>query len=683
MLSASQRRLLWIGLLLVLAVAAWMRLWQLAHFPPGLFGDEAADALDALDVLAGRGQVFFPSNFGREGLHMWILAGMFRLMGVTPYAIRLPSALAGIVTALAAYWLGYELFIARLEAWDDRSFRRAWLIALAAGMFTATSYWHVHFSRFGIRGVFTTMMAGLTMAALWRAVRLTERDLGWRAYGWWVVAGALMGIGAHFYTASRFIPLFVGLFLAGWLGLSLIGAGLRPQVKQRRGFVVGSVLMFAVAGLIFAPLGYYFLTHPGSFTQRAGEVSAFKDGFSWATARVIGRAAALNLLQFVWPGHGDMARFYNLPGRAVFSIPMAWLALLGMGISLKGWRRPEYAFLLLWFLIMASPSFLAVDRAPTLPRVLGVIPGVFFFPAIGLAVGLDWLVDRVSSLSPRGRAMLFWGLAVVALVWPGVLTYRDYFLVWGPAPETADAFEVDMTTLWRWLEEHPQDGMVFVSADLYKHPTFMALYEQVPTTEYFTRQDPQIHWFDARRAWPLPREGESATILVGNSAMPPEWVQELMGITLTPIGDGAAYLATMDFSVSYEVAVWFSDKLGLMEQVVLPPGEGHPAALVQFWHTRGPDISMVAPYQIQSALLGAEGQQVVQVSDEMGMRAPEWEPDGGFVTWQEVSWPAESTLTGTALRVVPFDQPPLKPSGSVDGWVQRAWVTWAMLFGER
>ena len=90
-------------------MAAFFRLWQLGSIPPGLFGDEATDGLDALDVLAGRGAIFFPANFGREGLHMWLVAGMFRLMDVTPLALRLPSALAGIATALATYWLGREL----------------------------------------------------------------------------------------------------------------------------------------------------------------------------------------------------------------------------------------------------------------------------------------------------------------------------------------------------------------------------------------------------------------------------------------------------------------------------------------------------------------------------------------------------------------------------------------------
>ena len=143
----SRKLLVWGGLAIVLIVAALFRFWQIGGIPPGLFGDEAADGLDALDVLAGRGQIFFPGNFGREGLHMVIVAASIKALGVTPLAVRLPSALAGLLTCLATFWLGWELF-----AGDGRETpghqRRRWLLALTAALYLATSFWHVHFYAF-------------------------------------------------------------------------------------------------------------------------------------------------------------------------------------------------------------------------------------------------------------------------------------------------------------------------------------------------------------------------------------------------------------------------------------------------------------------------------------------------------------------------------------------------------
>ena len=680
----SRRRLLWLGFFIVLIVAAFFRLWQLQHIPPGLFGDEAANGLDALDVLAGRGQAFFSGNYGREGLQMWILAGVFHFLGLTPFTLRLPSAIAGVITALAAYWLGYEMFLAPLPAQTPaNAFRRAWLITLASGLFTALSFYHILFSRFGARVIFTSPMTGLTLAALWRALRLTgfypnpDRSKGWQGWAFWGLAGFFLGVALYFYSASRFLPLLILFFLGGWWLLSATGARLHPTLQARRRMIMAAALMFSVAAFLFLPLGHYFLTHPGSFIQRAQAVSPLQHGFGIEALLMVGRSAILNLLQFIWPGHGDIASFHNLPGRAVFSPLTALLALLGLGVSFKNWRNPVYSFLLLWFLIMASPAFLAVDRAPTLPRVIGTTPGVFFFPAIGLATGLDWLIARLTALSPRAKTTLFWGLAALAFILPGALTYRDYFLRWGPAPETADAYEADMTTAWRWLEAHPAPEQLYVSADMYKHLSFILLYEQVPTTEYFTRRDPNLHWFDARRAWPLPPPEADPTILVGDSAMPPDFIQELLDIQLTPLNGGEAYRATTDFYVDKKPIIWFNEQLGLIEQVILPPAPGESQGVIlQIWRTTGPIIEEIAPYQIQSALLGSDGGQIIQVSDEMGMRPPEWEPDGVFITWQTVDWPDAVQVTGSALRIVPHDQPPLQPPGAEDGWIQRPLLTW-------
>jgi hypothetical protein len=263
-------------ILLILVIAAFFRLWRIGSTPPGLFGDEAVNGLDALDVLAGRGRVFFPANYGREGLHMFIIAAFFRLLDVTPLAIRLPSVLAGILTALATYWLGRELF-----TFADENLKPT--VPLLAALWLATAYWHVHFSRFGIRGVFTPL------------------------------CGAL-GLSAHFYTASRLYPIFLGLFLLVQAAIVRWKQG-ETEVSLLRRFFWPIVGLYAVAAAVFAPLGWYFLTHPGSFAQRASTVFAFDSGESpWGR---IGRAIVGNVAQFFLPGRGDAAWFYNLSGRSL------------------------------------------------------------------------------------------------------------------------------------------------------------------------------------------------------------------------------------------------------------------------------------------------------------------------------------------------------------------------------
>ena len=555
----------WLHIALIVLVAAFFRLWLIDRIPPGLFGDEATDGLDALDVLAGRGAVFFPANYGREGLHMWIVAGMFRLLGVTPLALRLPSAIAGILTAVATYWLGREMW-SSMGVWEWRSRQSAstaalphahtltlpyadTIVPLIAALYLATSYWHIHFSRFGIRGAFTPLFGTLAFAAFWHAVNLrvseshkeaarsanqrneskdttpcaarsTQHAARPTSYAWFALSGFFLGLSTHFYTASRFLP----FFLVGFLVLQAIVA---YATRRREGAILvqhfwGIVLVFVVAALVFLPLGIYFVQHPGSFSQRASEVVAINAASPLA---LMGKAALANVLQFVVPGRGDPAQFYNLPGRAVFDPLTAVLALIGLGVLLWRWKSPPALFLLAWFPALLLPSFLATDRFPTLPRVLGVIPAVCFYPAIGLVMVASLLVrwQRKGEAEQRGNflALLHSStpllLCAFALIVHAGFTYRDYFRAWGRSMATFDAFEGDMVSAWQWLAAERPAGHVYLSSDIYRHPTFMLLGERATVQTYFQHQNPELSWFDARGALPLPPPGQPATYLIGYS----------------------------------------------------------------------------------------------------------------------------------------------------------------------
>ena len=439
-----------LALLLILAVSAAFRLWQLASVPPGLFGDEAVNGLDALDALAGRASLFYPANYGREGLAMLLFAGGIQLWGPTALALRIPAALAGVATALATYWLGRELLA------DTRY--RGVLVPLLAALLLSTSFWHVYTSRYAERLIFTPLLATLAFAAFWRAANRAQRSGPRTAWPWFLLSGLFLGLSVHFYSISRLLPVFLGIYLllqAGYLWLarpvqppdSVIDPG---QSLLRRAFwpLVG---LYGVALLVFAPLGLYFLRHPGSFTQRAQVVSAFNPELgSGDPLATIAQAGLANLLQFIVPGAGDTAPFFNLPGRAVFDPLTAALAVTGLilclALTLAGLqrRRPpavtaqgsRLLFLLLWFPIMLLPALLAVDRFPALPRVMGVIPGVYFFPA--LTLGELLLQARAKARNSdfgrfranRAATWLATGLVVSALLVHGGLSWRDYFQRW-------------------------------------------------------------------------------------------------------------------------------------------------------------------------------------------------------------------------------------------------------------
>ncbi len=682
-------------LLLILLVAAAYRLWQLPAMPPGLFGDEAVNGLDALDALAGRASLFYPANYGREGLAMLLFAAGIQLGGPTALALRLPAALAGIATALGSYWLGRELLA-------GTRYRGA-LVPLLAALFLSTSFWHVYTSRYAERLIFTPLMTTLAFAAFWRAANRAGRPAAWP---WFLLSGLFLGLSVHFYSISRLLPVFLALYLLAQAGYLWLARRSRQsdaiadpgQSLLRRAFwpLVG---LYGVALLVFAPLGLYFLSHPGSFVQRAQVVSAFNPELNGSGAgAMMLQAGMANLRQFVVPGAGDSAPFFNLPGRAVFDPLTAGLAVAGLllclSLVLAGWQRRRPApvaaqgsrllFLLLWFPVMLLPGLLAVDRFPALPRVMGVIPGVYFFPALALGE----LLIQARRWAARGRPAARWapwlavGLTVLALLMHGGLTWRDYFQRWARAADTFDAFEGDMAAAAAWMAAHPGQE-VFLSADIYRHPSFVFLHQQAPLSQFFDYTDPAVHFFDGRATLPLPAPGSQATYLFTANAGPdpllasaPGWTgweavnaaeAGAPGLTVLRLnGDAVDRSGFLPAELSFAAG---PSLIGYRVQQL----DDNAAAVLLLWEVGAPQAGRYQGLQVQVGWLSPDGgQQLAQVSGELAYRPTEWAPGSQALSWLVLpltpDQPGDAQL---ALRVVDLaNGQPLAAAGSGgDGWV--------------
>jgi hypothetical protein len=594
------------------------------------------------------------------------------------------------------------------------------LVPLIAALYIATSYWHVHFSRFGIRGVFTPLLGALAFAAFWRAVNRANQQISKSAsrksqiaatksqsairntqYVWFALSGLFLGLATHFYTASRFYPFFLGGFLI-LQAVIAYAMGRREQAILRRNFW-GIVVLFVVATLIFTPLGLYFVQHPGSFMQRASEVAATKAAAPWLR---MGQAAAANVLQFFVPGQGDPEQFYNLPRRAVFDPLTALLALIGIGVLLWRWRQPAALFLLAWFPALLLPSFLATDRWPTLPRVLGVIPAVYFYPAVGLlfVAGMlgrilngrtgEWENGRKgeldSSHSPipplsttpthplaHSAAPLF--LCVLALLISASATYRDYFRTWGHSQATFDAFEGDMAAAATWLRNNEPAGHVYLSSDIYRHPTFMLLGEQATVQTYFQHRDQNLSWFDARSALPLPPPGQPATYLLGSGAPLSGQAATILGAdarardrVLAP--DGSPALTVIDLpgsgqpsrpGIAISQAISFTDQLALTGAKLVRGNDG-ALRLNLTWRTTGPDPDGWPGYRLEIAGLRPNGDAWQDDVLFDAFRPPEWVLGGSFVTWHKLDVPDGEPLHDLRLRLLRAGD--RQPVGTADGW---------------
>ncbi len=474
----------------VVGLAAFFRLYRLNEIPPGLHHDEAFECLEAVGLLEGKGYpIFFEGNFGVEPLFIYAMAGFFWLWGLTPLAGRLIAALVGTVTVAALYlcvteWLAEEREERCLALWKCQA------PGLLAALVLASLYWHVTFSREGIEPILVPLISTLSFYCLWRAFR-TGQTLAF------VASGCLLGLGPYAYPAGRLLP-FIPLAFLVYRALSERG------FLRRHGR--GLIWLWGVALLVFAPLGYYFLTHPQVMTLRSSQVAVMAAGQGSPTPL---KALAVNALRMLtmFSLRGDVDPRNNLPGRPVLDLFTSVFFVVGLVVSLRRIKKPAYTFLLLWLGAMLVPTVLS-EYAPHFRRALGATPPLAILIAIGLVAFLKaghWL----RCLAPWSKMAGLVPPLIVGggLVFSALTTYHDYFTVWGSSPDLYHAFDEDLVDIAHYIRGLPPDETVYLSPVRSNHPTIV----------FTLGGERSSKSFDGRRCLALsarPERGTSYIILV-------------------------------------------------------------------------------------------------------------------------------------------------------------------------
>ncbi len=131
-----------IFLCIIVLIAAALRLNRLTDVPPGVNRDEASIGVTAYSLMTtGKDEYgrFLPLSFESFGdwklpLYIYTAIPFVKLFGLTELAVRLPSALAGVASVAAVYYLAHLLFASES-------------IGLLAAFSLAVMPWHIHISR--------------------------------------------------------------------------------------------------------------------------------------------------------------------------------------------------------------------------------------------------------------------------------------------------------------------------------------------------------------------------------------------------------------------------------------------------------------------------------------------------------------------------------------------------------
>lgn len=435
------------GLVAAILLGAYLRLYRLLELPADLGWDLPYNYSDAQRILGGEYLIFFPDNMGREGMFFYLIAAVARLGKLSPYSMRITSALVGIATIPALYALAREC--------ADRE------TATYAAFLLAANKWHIALTRSGYRVSLMPLFAILALYGLARGLRRGRaRDWAW--------AGLFLGLGLWTYKAFTFVfPTFIlcvgvyalfGLRQRGADNGTLEGQSASPLAPDvwaapPRRVLLGAGLALLMTVITAVPMIRFMVDSPKVYLERELHAAQLVNESLAGRASWLGNAARntlTSLLMFHYEGDGN-SRF-GVPFQRHLGFLSGVLFALGVAAALGRFRRGGNTLLLLALLGLTAPmtvTMLAGEK-PNLFRASGTIGPALVLGAMtlrtvrgelaGLAarVPTEWFRVTVDGAAGEKRSvhtvklnlnLAFLPLLLVALALVGEVreTSRTYF----------------------------------------------------------------------------------------------------------------------------------------------------------------------------------------------------------------------------------------------------------------
>lgn len=511
----SRRFLLCVGLVLVLG--AMVRFTQLGSTPTGLYWDEVAILVDAKSI-AHRGldmhgnswlQALFPS-YGDYKLpvYIWLASVSVWLFGVSDWAVRFPSAVAGLLTILAAGLISNELF-------SPKQARQRQGLFLATAGVVALAPWSIIFSRTGFEAHLGQFFLTLS---IWSTLKIR------RHFGWSIAAVFLGALAVYSYYSVRFIwpVVFVATILLfhrpkrytmkawlGALGLPLLGYWLLLQPLHRSPLYLESQQFRLSTTSVLNMTDWRVMTNQYRLMAGNGLIDKAVYHPWWLMGRELARNFSDTLsLDFLFFS-GDSNLRHGTGRHGLF----LWVFIIPFGY---GWytlatkHSKQAALLLIWWLAAVLPAAVPETTPHALRSLSALVP-------LALVIGWgSWQLiaacrrsvwPQWSKFGVAGLALLITGLVVAEFV-------QYYFRVY--PLQSASAWQTGYADVARqvWIQRERAEEAWFRSSDGRFYLWFLAYV--VPATDFSNLEFHQYQLKQLERiqfGWP-PERPHLSTVTV-------------------------------------------------------------------------------------------------------------------------------------------------------------------------
>lgn len=446
-----------IWLFAIVILAAVLRIYRLDSVPPSISWDEAAVGYNGWTIANfGKDEYgkSFPMYFrsfadDKHPVHVYVTAISEKLLGLSEFSTRLPSALFGILNVLLIFYLTKLLF-------------NKDVIALVASLILAISPYNIHFSRFNHEANFALLffMLGLTFFLL--SVKKNNNFLPLSIFSF-----ALSFISYH--PSKIVVPLIIILLTI-----------LYPRQIFKRNWsnflslLVGAIFLFLI--ILNPQLLGIARVNQTSIGREAAEKTAL---FRITKSDLLGR---INLIFNQYVSHfspqylfisGDKNPRLSSQGAGEFYVFDAIFLPLGL-FNLFRKKSKESLIVLAWAALAPIPSAL-VSEAPHAGRAVFMMGSFHIISAAGLYFGFSFIRRKVFKL----------GLAAIisaAMIFSLTNYLRYYFGEY--VTRYAIEWQYGMKQIVEFVKTNPEYTEVFITDARSQPYIFFLYYLKVPLPDY-------------------------------------------------------------------------------------------------------------------------------------------------------------------------------------------------------
>lgn len=383
------KKLVFAILIGIVMLTAGLRLWQLGNIPPSPDWDEVALGYDAYSIIhTGRDEYakFLPvvlRSFDdyKPALYAYLAIPPVLVFGLNTFAVRLPSAVFGIISILAVFYLVEELF---------RDYKYKDPLALTAAFLLAISPWSLQFSRVGFESNVGDVLN--LLAALFLIKGVNSRR-------WYLFVSALFaGLSIYIYQSEKvFTPLFI-------LMLAIIYWRQLFKMSKKYLFIV---IIFGL--IVVTPMLTYIVTNRAALLRVTGtsifssQTQLLKNDITKLQQDVANHdkiGMVLDNRRFIFAStiisgyiihfdpnwlfiSGDISR-HHAPGMGLLYLFELPLILFGIYTLLFGDFDKKTKLVIFGWLLLAPLPASITTGVPHAVRTLNFLPTWQIFSAIGL-----------------------------------------------------------------------------------------------------------------------------------------------------------------------------------------------------------------------------------------------------------------------------------------------------------